>query len=194
MSHRSRRSRSAGVSLWFAPQRRRTRRRHERDADLPAWITGPLVLVGLVFALLTAASWTLEYLPGLITAPSRYPLDTVSLALALAAPIVVAVGAVLAYSWVRRRRRSSGAPGGPPRPVALSREPIPAGLRFAVLRRDGFRCAYCGRGEPDGVRLHIDHLEPVARGGRTDLDNLVTACADCNLGKSASNLLGNADG
>ncbi len=73
--------------------------------------------------------------------------------------------------------------------LAFGREPIPAGLRFAVLCRDGFRCAYCGRGEPEGVRLHIDHLVPVARVGGTQLDSLITACQDCNLGKSASDLL-----
>jgi hypothetical protein len=78
----------------------------------------------------------------------------------------------------------------PQSPVAASREPIPAGLRFAVLRRDGFRCAYCGRGDTEGVQLHIDHLVPVSRGGATTFDNLVTACQDCNLGKSASDLIG----
>ena len=94
------------------------------------------------------------------------------------------------YRYIRRwlaRRQLARRPAGP---VAYSREPIPAGLRFAVLRRDGFRCAYCGRGEPEGVQLHIDHLVPVARGGKTELDNLVTACATCNIGKSASDLLG----
>jgi 5-methylcytosine-specific restriction endonuclease McrA len=63
-------------------------------------------------------------------------------------------------------------------------------MRFAVLRRDGFRCVYCGRGEPDGGKLHLDHLVSVAGGGRTALDNLVTACQDCNLGKSATDLVG----
>lgn len=91
--------------------------------------------------------------------------------------------------WSRLRRAM---PAAPPSPVAASREPIPAGLRFAVLRRDGFRCAYCGRGESDGVKLHIDHLVPVARAGPTTLENLVTACQDCNLGKSASDLIGGA--
>ncbi len=75
-------------------------------------------------------------------------------------------------------------------PVAVSRQPIPAGLRFAVLRRDGFRCAYCGRGERERVALHLDHIVPVARGGKTELDNLVTACETCNVGKSASDLVG----
>lgn len=100
-----------------------------------------------------------------------------------------AIGGLAGYWYVKRRlnRRKLRRPTGP---IAASREPIPAGLRFAVLRRDGFRCAYCGRGEPEGVQLHIDHIVPVARGGRTELENLVTACATCNVGKSASDLVG----
>lgn len=106
------------------------------------------------------------------------------LAIVLVAGII---GAVVTTRILAGRGRSSTPPE---RPIASSREPIPAGLRFAVLRRDGFRCAYCGRGESDGAKLHIDHLIPVARGGPTELDNLVTACADCNLGKSATDLVG----
>jgi hypothetical protein len=102
-------------------------------------------------------------------------------------PVVVPIG--VRRLWPRLRRSSAGRPASP---VAASREPIPAGLRFAVLRRDGFRCAYCGRGEPEGVKLHIDHIVPVARGGKTELENLVTACATCNIGKSATDLVGTA--
>ena len=62
------------------------------------------------------------------------------------------------------------------------REPIGKRLRFEVFKRDKFTCQYCGRAAPD-VTLHVDHVEPVAAGGETTLLNLVTACADCNLGK-----------
>jgi hypothetical protein len=58
-------------------------------------------------------------------------------------------------------------------------------LRFKILTRDAFRCQYCGRGAP-AVLLQVDHVIPVSRGGRTTPDNLVTACRDCNLGKSNS--------
>jgi 5-methylcytosine-specific restriction endonuclease McrA len=62
---------------------------------------------------------------------------------------------------------------------------LPRGLRFRVLARDDFRCRYCGRpaASPDVV-LHVDHVVPRAAGGGDDPANLVTACADCNLGKS----------
>lgn len=65
------------------------------------------------------------------------------------------------------------------------REPIPSRLRFDVLRRDGFRCYYCGRTAADGVKLHVDHIEPLAEGGRTIIENLVAACDTCNLGKGS---------
>jgi len=65
-----------------------------------------------------------------------------------------------------------------------ARSPIPATLRFEVFRRDGFKCKYCGRSEREGAVLHVDHVVPFSRGGTTTEDNLITACSDCNLGKS----------
>lgn len=64
------------------------------------------------------------------------------------------------------------------------RPKIAASIRFRVLERDGFTCTYCGRKPPDVV-LHVDHVHPVAAGGTTTMDNLRTACQDCNLGKAA---------
>jgi 5-methylcytosine-specific restriction endonuclease McrA len=58
-------------------------------------------------------------------------------------------------------------------------------LRYEILRRDGFRCKICGRGEEDGVKLHVDHIIPVSKGGKTEEENLRTLCEDCNLGKGA---------
>lgn len=56
-------------------------------------------------------------------------------------------------------------------------------LRYDVLRRDGFKCVRCGRGREDGVKLHVDHIVPVSRGGKSTMDNLQTLCEDCNCGK-----------
>lgn len=56
--------------------------------------------------------------------------------------------------------------------------------RFDVFKRDGFQCAYCGSSPPD-VLLHVDHIVAVADGGTNDPANLITACANCNLGKGA---------
>lgn len=61
---------------------------------------------------------------------------------------------------------------------------VAVGLRFKVFMRDGFRCRYCGVSVDSGTVLHADHVIPESKGGPTTLDNLVTACIDCNLGKS----------
>jgi len=57
-------------------------------------------------------------------------------------------------------------------------------LRFEVLQRDNFTCRYCGAFAPF-VRLEADHVQPRSRGGKDIPENLVTACRDCNGGKSA---------
>ena len=58
--------------------------------------------------------------------------------------------------------------------------------RFEVFKRDGFTCQYCGRSrQDDAIKLHVDHVLPASKGGSDELDNLVTACQDCNLGKAA---------
>lgn len=64
------------------------------------------------------------------------------------------------------------------------RKAIPKRVRYAVLERDGYRCRYCGAAAAD-AKLHVDHRMPVAKGGTNDFSNLITACADCNLGKHA---------
>lgn len=56
-------------------------------------------------------------------------------------------------------------------------------IRFEVFKRDGFRCAYCGKTPPDAL-LEVDHIVPKAEGGPDDINNLITACFDCNRGKS----------
>lgn len=56
--------------------------------------------------------------------------------------------------------------------------------RYEVLRRDNHTCRYCGASAPD-AKLTVDHVTPVALGGGDDPSNLVTACVDCNAGKSS---------
>lgn len=58
------------------------------------------------------------------------------------------------------------------------------GLRYDVLKRDNFKCCVCGYGSLDNVKLHVDHIIPISKGGKTKLDNLQTLCERCNLGKS----------
>lgn len=65
----------------------------------------------------------------------------------------------------------------------MGRRAIGARLRHEIFKRDGFKCVYCAA-EPPEVRLCVDHLEPVSAGGTNEPWNLVTACFDCNAGKS----------
>ncbi len=48
--------------------------------------------------------------------------------------------------------------------------------KHGVLRRDKFRCAYCGLDNADTM----DHVQPRSRGGRTEWLNAVAAHAACN--------------
>jgi hypothetical protein len=68
------------------------------------------------------------------------------------------------------------------------RVPLRPGLRFDVLQRDGFRCVYCGGTPSQGCTLQVDHVIPVSSGGKTVIENLVTACWTCNIGKCSKNL------
>ena len=49
-----------------------------------------------------------------------------------------------------------------------------------ILRRDGYRCQYCGR---EGGNLTLDHVVPRHRGGKHCWENLVAACPQCNRRK-----------
>ena len=63
--------------------------------------------------------------------------------------------------------------------------------RIAAFARDEYACRYCDRDKYTYPRLelHVDHIIPWSRGGSNELDNLVIACRDCNLRKSAGEAL-----
>ena len=56
--------------------------------------------------------------------------------------------------------------------------------RFNLFLRDEFSCQYCGATSD----LTFDHVLPRARGGRTSWENVVAACAPCNLRKGSKTL------
>ncbi len=58
----------------------------------------------------------------------------------------------------------------------------PAFTRFNVFLRDRFTCQYCGAGND----LTFDHVIPRCCGGMTRWDNVVAACAPCNLAKGGA--------
>ena len=49
--------------------------------------------------------------------------------------------------------------------------------RKNILRRDAYKCGYCGRSD---LPLTIDHIIPKAKGGNESWENLVCACTSCN--------------
>lgn len=73
-------------------------------------------------------------------------------------------------------------------PAEKTGEELPRWLRFEILKRDGFRCSYCGVSAREGARLQVDHVKPKASGGTDDPKNLTTACETCNAGKAARKL------
>jgi 5-methylcytosine-specific restriction endonuclease McrA len=59
-------------------------------------------------------------------------------------------------------------------------------VRFSrknVLLRDSFRCQYCGEIFSPS-QLTLDHVKPLSHGGKTQWDNIVTACKTCNIKKA----------
>ncbi|TSA25524.1 MAG: HNH endonuclease [Ignavibacteriales bacterium] len=56
-------------------------------------------------------------------------------------------------------------------------------LRYRVMRRDEFKCKFCGRSWSQDNILEIDHITPWSKGGETTLENLRTLCSSCNRGK-----------
>ncbi len=69
---------------------------------------------------------------------------------------------------------------------AVRHKKVPLGDRWSVLKRDNYRCVVCGASPAvdHSVRLEVDHIVPVAKGGSDDLGNLRTLCQNCNRGKS----------
>ena len=55
-------------------------------------------------------------------------------------------------------------------------------MRFEIYARDGYRCKICGRTDRE-VNLEIDHIKPIAKGGKSTYDNLQTLCVYCNKEK-----------
>lgn len=65
----------------------------------------------------------------------------------------------------------------------VKRKALSKRTRFEVFKQHRFTCQYCGR-TPPAVTLQIDHIVPVSKGGDNSRVNLLTACEDCNAGKS----------
>ncbi len=78
------------------------------------------------------------------------------------------------FEWFIRRGRD-------PR---KARPRIPSWMRDSVVRRDGMICKLCGLEIASKADLHIDHIQPLSKGGPTTPGNLQPAHAACNVAKS----------
>lgn len=104
-------------------------------------------------------------------------------------PVAVALTFRRSYdSWVAGRPRDVRMAlelgrRNEPEDKRMKRLSMSTKTRFEVFHRDWFTCQYCGRQAPDAV-LEVDHRTPHSAGGTDHPDNLLTACWDCNSGKS----------
>ena len=57
--------------------------------------------------------------------------------------------------------------------------------KLELLWRDGRRCAICGRKIKDLDDLTIDHIVPLAKGGKNTLENYQLAHKACNEAKGS---------
>jgi predicted nucleic acid-binding Zn ribbon protein len=51
----------------------------------------------------------------------------------------------------------------------------------ALLDECGHRCVWCGN---DGIKLTVDHIVPVSKGGSSNIDNIQPLCLPCNARKN----------
>lgn len=55
--------------------------------------------------------------------------------------------------------------------------------RHSIYRRDECTCQYCGVKRPKH-ELSLDHVIPRCQGGKTNWENIVVACTECNTKKA----------
>ena len=54
-------------------------------------------------------------------------------------------------------------------------------VKRAIIRRDGYKCVFCGIGESDGVTLCVDQIRPKSLIGSNSVDNGQTLCYEHNI-------------
>jgi hypothetical protein len=64
------------------------------------------------------------------------------------------------------------------------RQRLPENIRLSIYKKYNFECALC---EVDLtlVKPHIDHIKPLAKGGKDVISNLQPLCEPCNLKKGS---------
>ncbi len=71
--------------------------------------------------------------------------------------------------------------------VARADNDLTAAQWDAIVAAWGEACAYCGAAD---AALQKDCVQPISRGGRYTLDNVVPACRSCNASKSNDEVTG----
>ena len=61
-------------------------------------------------------------------------------------------------------------------------------IKRQVLVRDKFTCVCCGKEKRRGIVLNVDHIHPVAMGGKNLVSNLQTLCKQCNALKGVNEI------
>jgi len=61
----------------------------------------------------------------------------------------------------------------------IYRNRVPFNKRNVIVR-DEFECAYCGI---KSKSLTVDHIIPLSRGGKSNFENCMAACKNCNAKK-----------
>lgn len=77
--------------------------------------------------------------------------------------------------WHKRRAREKNAEG------SFTKEQIEA-----LYEEQDELCAYCD--VPLNGNYHIDHVQPLSRGGSNFIENIVISCPTCNLSKGSKTL------
>ncbi|HET6462813.1 MAG TPA: HNH endonuclease [Candidatus Krumholzibacteria bacterium] len=105
----------------------------------------------------------------------------------------VAIAAKDPAAKYRRRKQRDRKPRNSKTP--MDKRYVPPDVRDEVAARDAYRCTYVS---PNGRRctattgLQVDHIQPVARGGTSTIDNLRLLCAKHNRFE-AQRLMGRGD-
>ncbi len=69
--------------------------------------------------------------------------------------------------------------------VLIGDPKVIAKWEFGWRKKKKVKCFWC-RGRFKPRECHVDHINPVSKGGEHSIGNLVIACAGCNLSKHAS--------
>lgn len=91
-------------------------------------------------------------------------------------------------NWIGRKITSGNGSIAHPATLKMKRQIVisPTKLTFSrklIFRRDKYMCGYCGARQKQN-NLTIDHVIPKSIGGKNSFTNCITACLQCNRGKS----------